>query len=54
MLGRDGCSMITQWDDLPIHHDLVRDLTLAYNKGRQDAITKELMDITGGARAVAR
>ena len=35
-------------------NDLVRDLTLAYNKGRQDAITKELLDITGGARAVAR
>jgi len=32
--------------------DLIRKLTLVYNKARQDAITKELMDIVGGANAV--
>ncbi|MBN1102688.1 MAG: ATP synthase F1 subunit gamma [Deltaproteobacteria bacterium] len=32
--------------------DLVESLTLAYNKARQAAITKELMDIVGGAEAL--
>jgi F-type H+-transporting ATPase subunit gamma len=33
--------------------DLIRRLTLIYNKARQDTITKELMDIVGGANAVS-
>ena len=33
--------------------DLVQDLTLAYNKARQEAITKEILDIAGGAAALA-
>ncbi len=33
--------------------ELVEDLTLMYNKARQDMITKELLDITGGAEALA-
>jgi F-type H+-transporting ATPase subunit gamma len=33
--------------------ELVDDLTLAYNKARQEAITKELLDITGGVAALA-
>ena len=33
--------------------ELMRDLTLIYNKARQESITKELLDITGGAEAVA-
>jgi F-type H+-transporting ATPase subunit gamma len=32
--------------------ELVRDLTLTYNKARQAAITAELMDIVGGAEAL--
>lgn len=32
--------------------DMVKTLTLAYNKARQAAITKELMDIVGGAEAL--
>jgi F-type H+-transporting ATPase subunit gamma len=32
--------------------DLVKRLTLAYNKARQEAITTELMDIVGGAEAL--
>lgn len=32
--------------------DLVRSLTLTYNKARQAGITKELMDIVGGAEAL--
>jgi F-type H+-transporting ATPase subunit gamma len=34
-------------------NELIQDLTLLYNKARQEAITKELLDITGGAAAVA-
>lgn len=34
--------------------DLIDDLTLSYNKARQEAITKELLDIAGGAEALAK
>ncbi|MDP2954648.1 MAG: ATP synthase F1 subunit gamma [Chloroflexota bacterium] len=34
--------------------DMVQDLTLVYNKARQDMITKELLDIAGGAAAQAQ
>jgi len=33
-------------------NDMIEDLTLAYNKARQAAITAELMDIVGGAEAL--
>lgn len=33
---------------------LISDLTLSYNKARQEAITKELIDIVGGVAAVAK
>jgi F-type H+-transporting ATPase subunit gamma len=33
--------------------DLIRRLTLVYNKARQETITKELMDIVGGAEALS-
>jgi len=33
-------------------NEIVEDLTLTYNKVRQDIITKELLDITGGAVAL--
>jgi len=33
-------------------NDMIEDLTLAYNKARQTAITAELMDIVGGAEAL--
>jgi F-type H+-transporting ATPase subunit gamma len=33
---------------------LVDDLTLTYNRARQEAITKELLDIAGGAEALAK
>ncbi len=34
--------------------DMIHELTLVYNKARQAAITKELMDIVGGAEALKR
>ncbi len=33
-------------------NELIQDLTLMYNKARQEMITKELLDITGGAVAL--
>ncbi|MDO8615125.1 MAG: ATP synthase F1 subunit gamma [Dehalococcoidia bacterium] len=33
-------------------NELMRDLTLVYNKARQEAITSELLDITGGVEAL--
>jgi F-type H+-transporting ATPase subunit gamma len=35
-------------------NELVDELTLTYNKIRQDAITKEMLDIAGGAEALAQ
>ena len=32
--------------------DMITSLTMVYNKARQAAITKELMDIIGGAEAL--
>jgi F-type H+-transporting ATPase subunit gamma len=32
--------------------DLIRELSLHYNKARQSAITKEILDIVGGAEAL--
>ena len=34
-------------------NELIEELTLMYNKARQESITKELLDITGGAEALA-
>ncbi len=34
-------------------NELIGDLTLMYNKARQESITKELLEITGGAEALA-
>jgi len=33
-------------------NELIDDLTLTLNKARQEIITKELLDITGGAEAL--
>jgi F-type H+-transporting ATPase subunit gamma len=35
-------------------NELIGDLTLTYNKVRQEAITKEMLDIAGGAEALAQ
>ncbi|MBI4297439.1 MAG: ATP synthase F1 subunit gamma [Chloroflexi bacterium] len=35
-------------------NDMIQELTLVYNKARQEAITKELLDIAGGAAALAQ
>ena len=35
-------------------NELVDDLTLTYNRARQESITKEMLDIVGGAEALAQ
>ena len=35
-------------------NELLDDLTLTYNRARQEAITKEMLDIAGGAEALAK
>jgi F-type H+-transporting ATPase subunit gamma len=35
-------------------NELLADLTLTYNRARQEAITKEMLDIAGGAEALAQ
>lgn len=34
--------------------DMIADLTLTYNRARQEAITKEIIDIAGGAEALSK
>jgi F-type H+-transporting ATPase subunit gamma len=34
-------------------NELMKDLTLVYNKARQESITSELLDIVGGVEAMA-
>jgi F-type H+-transporting ATPase subunit gamma len=34
-------------------NELIDDLTLSYYRARQEAITKEMLDIAGGAEALA-
>ena len=34
--------------------ELIQDFTLMYNKARQESITTELLDISGGAAALSR
>ena len=34
-------------------NELIKDLTLLYNKARQESITNEILDIAGGAAALA-
>ena len=45
--------MVTMRNATDNANELVQDLTLMYNKARQEMITKELLDITGGAEALA-
>jgi F-type H+-transporting ATPase subunit gamma len=35
-------------------NELLGDLTLTYNRARQESITKEMLDIAGGAEALSR
>ena len=43
---------VHQWHESIVNaNNLIQDLTVVYNKGRQQAITNELLDIMGGTMA---
>ena len=44
--------MVAMRNDTDNAKELIDDLTLMYNKARQESITKELLDITGGVSAL--
>jgi F-type H+-transporting ATPase subunit gamma len=48
-----GARMVAMDNATTNADDLLRDLKLKYNRARQDAITKELIEITSGADALA-
>ncbi|MEZ4703021.1 MAG: ATP synthase F1 subunit gamma [Rhodothermales bacterium] len=48
-----GARMVAMDNATSNAEDLLRDLQLKYNRARQDAITKELIEITSGADALA-
>lgn len=52
--GENGARMVAM-DNATINcEEMIGDLTLKYNKARQQAITAELMDIVGGTEALAK
>jgi F-type H+-transporting ATPase subunit gamma len=47
-----GARMVAMDNATSNADELLRDLKLKYNRARQDAITKELIEITSGADAL--
>jgi F-type H+-transporting ATPase subunit gamma len=52
--GENGARMVAMDNATSNCEELITDLTLKYNKARQQAITAELMDIVGGTEALAK
>ena len=52
--GENGARMAAMDNATRNCEDIIESLTLKYNKARQAAITAELMDIVGGAEALAK
>ena len=50
----ESARMVAMRNATEAANDLIGDLTLSYNKARQEAITRELLDIVGGASALAQ
>jgi len=50
----ESARMVAMRNATDAANELIGDLTLSYNKARQEAITKELLDIVGGASALAQ
>jgi F-type H+-transporting ATPase subunit gamma len=50
--GEHGARMVSMDNATTNCEDMVRSLSLKYNKARQQAITMELMDIVGGTEAL--
>ena len=51
MIQRDKFFINGQWT-APSAKEMIDVLTIQYNKARQERITKELLDIVGGAEAL--
>lgn len=51
-VSENGARMIAMENATSAAADMIESLTLEYNKARQAAITKELLDIVGGAEAM--
>ena len=49
----ESARMVAMRNATDAANDLIGELTLSYNKARQESITKELLDIVGGASALA-
>jgi F-type H+-transporting ATPase subunit gamma len=49
-----GARMVAMDNATTNAEELLRQLRLKYNRARQDAITKEILEITGGAEALAK
>jgi len=52
MASEQSARMVAMRNATDNANELVRDLTLVYNKARQESITSELLDITGGVEAL--
>jgi F-type H+-transporting ATPase subunit gamma len=52
--GENGARMVAMDNATTNCEEMIVDLTLKYNKARQQAITAELMDIVGGTEALAK
>lgn len=52
--GEHGARMVAMDNATSNCEEMIGDLTLKYNKARQQAITAELMDIVGGTEALAK
>jgi F-type H+-transporting ATPase subunit gamma len=52
--GENGARMVAMNNATNNCEEMIRDLTLKYNKARQQAITAELMDIVAGTEALAK
>ncbi len=52
--GENGARMVAMDNATNNCEDMIEDLSLKYNKARQQAITAELMDIVGGTEALAK
>jgi F-type H+-transporting ATPase subunit gamma len=52
MASEQGARMTAMSNAVDKSGDMIRDLTLAYNKARQASITKELLEVVSGAEAL--
>ena len=51
-LSEQSARMVAMRNASDAAKDMIKSLTLTYNKTRQESITKELLDLVGGAAAL--